>query len=1094
MSKKLTLLPLFLSLFISTTYFAQIKSYQSAAEVYEDGIEAYSNADYDKAFEKFASINYNDTAYFDAQFKALTIASEQKQYDTVLDIANTVLASRAYNPYKAYFLNNKGRALNGMERYEEAAEVYEQALTEYPDYYLLHHNSGNNLYDMEKYDEAMQAYQTAIMYNPRYFGSHLKIALMCAEVGELTKAALAMNMVLMLESSAPNAVNYIAILEGIYEGSFETKDYKINFVEEEDFEDIDVLIENKIAQNKGYKVKCKLQFSFIKTNHLVFEKIDYIEGDNGFWNQNYVQFFKSLYKAKQFPYYSYYNCVTIEDGSIQNVIKKNLSKTKAFISWGVSELITMMNERTLRIDGKYVANNMSHYGGYGFGEVGEMKNGRHVGPYTTYNGDGIITSQGELDDMGALTGEWKFYDDKGYLTTIANFANNELEGDRTTYFENGSRRVAMTVKDNKIVGKKQEFYLCDQLYSEVEYNDQGIEEGPGSYYYAIGVKSHDMNLKDGYLDGEYKQYYDNGQLYVNATYSDGKIVGAYESFYYSGKPYSKGNYEDGNQVGKWTYLHENGELIEEGEFKDGYRIGVWKEFNDEGKIIEEVDYGETGKKTGIYRQFDNDGNLILELTYKGSDIIAYKNFDKDGNVLSEGEKKKKSMDFIMYHTKDVPKLRGAYYKGNEYGLWERFNEYGVLVEEYSYNEDGYLEGEYKEFFDNGELEVISTYKDGYMDGPFTEYYKNGKVYSEGWYVEGEPVGEWVGYHRDGTVRTRRYFTEGELNGELIFYDESGKVTEISKYFYGNYEGGYNFDTTGNIIYEIMLDKGAGEAKWLDFQGNVMTHHFYKGGVQHGKCEYYYGNGQISSEGEKFNGKEVGEWKYYFRDGSVSGHGSYVDGDDEGVWTWYYEGGQKSSETEYHNGERHGFRKFYYQNGEMESWSNYKYGLRHGEQKYYDELGQLQLVRYYHFGTFLGYAYPGSNGELVEMIPYTKNLEIKSYFKNGKVSHESTFKDGFYQGTSKYYHSNGKVAEEKEYVNGSLNGDYKEYYASGKIKKHYEYLDGDFHGENKKYYENGKLKSLERYKLDSKWGWAEYYNEDGSLKEKVYYYEGREYKK
>lgn len=58
--------------------------------------------------------------------------------------------------------------------------------------------------------------------------------------------------------------------------------------------------------------------------------------------------------------------------------------------------------------------------------------------------------------------------------------------------------------------------------------------------------------------------------------------------------------------------------------------------------------------------------------------------------------------------------------------------------------------------------------------------------------------------------------------------------------------------------------------------------------------------------------------------------------------------------------------------------------------------------------------------------YSKNLEIKSYYKNGVVFHESTFKDGFYLGKMVYYHSNGKMAEEKNYINGDLDGDYKEY--------------------------------------------------------------------
>ena len=130
----------------------------------------------------------------------------------------------------------------------------------------------------------------------------------------------------------------------------------------------------------------------------------------------------------------------------------------------------------------------------------------------------------------------------------------------------------------------------------------------------------------------------------------------------------------------------------------GNRVGIWKTLSANGKLAEESNYGETGKKTGVYKDYNLDGNLVLELTYKGEEIITYKTFDNNGKVLSEKEKTKKKLDFVTYHKNGKIRMEGSYTKGEPTGIWKDYNQYGVVIYERNYNEEGNLDGSFKTIF------------------------------------------------------------------------------------------------------------------------------------------------------------------------------------------------------------------------------------------------------------------------------------------------------------------------------------------------------------------------------------------------------------
>ena len=84
----------------------------------------------------------------------------------------------------------------------------------------------------------------------------------------------------------------------------------------------------------------------------------------------------------------------------------------------------------------------------------------------------------------------------------------------------------------------------------------------------------------------------------------------------------------------------------------------------------------------------------------------------------------------------------TYYKGEPFsGVIERY--YGDSEQlRYSLEyEDGVEDGEYKEFFKNGQLYNIGNYKDGKKDGLFEVYDSTGNLKDKGYYKDGDLIEE-----------------------------------------------------------------------------------------------------------------------------------------------------------------------------------------------------------------------------------------------------------------------------------------------------------------------------------------------------------------
>ncbi|MBM3447824.1 MAG: hypothetical protein FJX90_01800 [Bacteroidetes bacterium] len=71
--------------------------------------------------------------------------------------------------------------------------------------------------------------------------------------------------------------------------------------------------------------------------------------------------------------------------------------------------------------------------------------------------------------------------------------------------------------------------------------------------------------------------------------------------------------------------------------------------------------------------------------------------------------------------------------------------------------DGKRHGECLSFFQNGTRQSLNTYKEGVLNGDYRVWHENGELQIEGQYENNKEVGEWVFYDKDGNVKKTQKF-------------------------------------------------------------------------------------------------------------------------------------------------------------------------------------------------------------------------------------------------------------------------------------------------------------------------------------------------
>ena len=237
------------------------------------------------------------------------------------------------------------------------------------------------------------------------------------------------------------------------------------------------------------------------------------------------------------------------------------------------------------------------------------------------------------------------------------------------------------------------------------------------------------------LYGLYRKYDKNGNLSIytyaiegkntdKGYYSDGKLAYILELKLLKGK----------NSIpnGKYIEYYKNGQVKVQGNHKEGKRDGEFKAFLRNGKSAGSV----------IYK----DGKIIK------STLINSMKDNTSFSILTDINSSSNSHEVVT----------------------DEFSN-GLLKQYFTFNKKGLLDGESRQYYEEGDIKSISPFKNNVADGVFISYYQNGNMKEKHAYKNGNEEGEGIFYYENGKLEEKYFMKNGKLDGEAINYFEDGKI-------------------------------------------------------------------------------------------------------------------------------------------------------------------------------------------------------------------------------------------------------------------------------------------------------------------------------
>ena len=89
---------------------------------------------------------------------------------------------------------------------------------------------------------------------------------------------------------------------------------------------------------------------------------------------------------------------------------------------------------------------------------------------------------------------------------------------------------------------------------------------------------------------------------------------------------------------------------------------------------------------------------------------------------------------------------------------------------YFVDENNLKQGEYKIYYNNGQLYIHAFYPNDNIHGEFKSYYENGQLWVHAFYQNGKRHGEYKSYYRSGKLHINASFKNGKLYGVYKEYD------------------------------------------------------------------------------------------------------------------------------------------------------------------------------------------------------------------------------------------------------------------------------------------------------------------------------------
>lgn len=353
------------------------------------------------------------------------------------------------------------------------------------------------------------------------------------------------------------------------------------------------------------------------------------------------------------------------------------------------------------------------------------------------------------------------------------------------------------------------------------------QEGPWTYYDLDGRKTGDYHFQKGRYHGLQVEYYESGDTMRIFSMKHGLADGQDLIFNESGTMVGLKEYEDGWLNGWSRTYSEEGILLSEAWYENGLLEGISKEFYLDGSL-KSVSRFVQNRLDSLETTYDQEGNVLSMERYAAGKELETIEINASGGkkMVSKG-----NGEVITYFPNGQPESITTFRNGHPYGEWKEFFDNGNLKSTGTYDEQ-HQRLVVSEFDAEGNQLV----KDGEGDVEFWEFDWN---YLKGTYKAGLEEGIWQYYYYSGVQSNSVPYKAGKVEGEAMHYFENGKLAEIELYqddqrhgkwisyfengekeLEGNYENGlrhgtFTFFVNEKPVLKEIWDMGQRKSKeWL----------------------------------------------------------------------------------------------------------------------------------------------------------------------------------------------------------------------------------------------------------------------------------------
>lgn len=1019
-----------------------------------EGIALHDKDDFAAAIATYLRVPASDSAYADVQGElALSYWANDQHAEAVAAAQRAIeLGMRSPMPYAAL-----GNSQEELKQVDKALATFKTGLQRYPYAADLWFNQGvTQAKQQGQTAAAVASFQRSLELRPGFAPSHVQLARVEMQQGHLAHALLGYLTYLMLQPDGQRSESVLLLAEQLSAGSLEVedKDKRPATTPNDAFAALDELITSRVALRKDYVSPVNFQASVVKQTKLLVEKFplatDAATAD--FWQRAYGPLVEVLQQGDNLTTFTYLTLCSANDKKAYKWVKGNMSKVDKLMDAVRPKLNTLRDFTTVERGGKPVKVE-AWYGDAGrldgLGDARRDAAGKVFpeGPWQLFDGQGNLEGEGSYAN-GEKTGAWRYYFADGTLRRECSYtAEGKLDGPFKEYHSTGKLSIEATYRAGQPTGACKLFHPCGALREERRYNDAGEQDGPFVKYYVNGQVEERGTYRKNEIDGPLLDFYPDGTPEYEGTLVAGKLQGPMTSYFPGpGKRVEyRGTREQGEWNGAYVSYFANGQVHEQGSYAKGKRTGVWKTFYADGKPSTEQTYDAQGQLHGLFRDYDVDGQLFCEITYDHDKARKSVYLDRQGKPLQQNTISPKGESTVRGLRPDgTPAYTGSYRQGLQQGEWTYVFRHGTPSARQRYDHD-MLDGVVETFHPNGRVRTRTTYETGDKHGRVEEYAADGVLRQDGWYVRGQQHGTWHDYYADGKLSEEYGFDRGDQNGLRRSYTPTGKLWG-EQWFKANLPVRViAYDSTGRVLddqkltvdapsYQLSYPSGKPRLRsaltcglyagneWLSATGQVESTISMRMGRREGQFRTYHANGKVSVEGQYESGQPVGEWKYYSAEGKLRSQGRFVRGDKDGEWTDYYASGQVAAVQTFRLGEQHGISRTY------------------------DPAGQLIYEKRYDQDDIMAWRSLQADGKPGAWQDLSsQNGTVKSYYPNGKLAAEETYRNGLLDGTCKLYHSNGQLMRETNLRDGLSVGQQREYAADGKLLEDETYAHGEKHG-------------------------------------------------